>query len=350
MKSELIVGIHPDKVGEESYSAKWTEFLLDRGIEVKSIDLLAPDALDQAQQCDGIMWRWLHNQQHKQSAQRILYAIEHLLNIPVFPNSVTSWHYDEKVTQNYVLHALGAPTPKTWLFWDRDEALEWSRTAPYPVVFKLSTGAGSSNVLKVNTNSEAENLIKRMFNEGIFPYTMNEYRSKTLPTSVSDMLTLGQRIKNAMIYALWDKYPPLHPTWWKPERGYVYFQEFLPDNSFDTRVTVIGDRAFAYRRMNRSKDFRASGSGIFDTNPNLIDEDMLKIAFEVSKKGQFQSMAYDFLYQGDDPVICEISYTFVDWMVHSCLGHWNSDLNWVEGQMWPQEAQVEVFLKQIRGQ
>lgn len=29
------------------------------------------------------------------------------------------------------------------------------------------------------------------------------------------------------------------------QSGYVLFQEFLPGNSYDTRVTVIGDRAFA---------------------------------------------------------------------------------------------------------
>lgn len=28
---EIVIGIQPDKVGEESYSAKRTEFLLDRG-------------------------------------------------------------------------------------------------------------------------------------------------------------------------------------------------------------------------------------------------------------------------------------------------------------------------------
>jgi len=347
---EIVIGIQPDKVGEESYSAKWTEFLLDRGIEVKSIDLLAPDALEQAQQCDGIMWRWLHNQQHKQSAQRILYTIEHLLKIPVFPNSCTSWHYDEKVAQSYVLRALGVPTPKTWLFWDRDEALKWAQTAPYPVVFKLSTGAGSSNVLKVNTSSEAEYLIKRMFNEGIFPYTMNEFHSKGFPTSASDMLGLSQRIKNAVNYALWGKYPPLHPTWWKPERGYAYFQDFLPNNQYDTRITVIGDCAFGFRRMNRPNDFRASGSGNFSVEPDLVDERCVKIAFDISQRGQFQSMAYDFIYKDGLPVVSEISYTFVDRTIQACPGHWDSNLNWIEGQMWPQEAQVEVFLKQIRGQ
>ena len=39
-------------------------------------------------------------------------------------------------------------------------------------------------------------------------------------------------------------------------RGYVYFQDFIPDNQFDTRVTVIGNRAFAFIRKVRPGDFR----------------------------------------------------------------------------------------------
>ena len=39
--------------------------------------------------------------------------------------------------------------------------------------------------------------------------------------------------------------------YWQIDKNYIYFQEFIPGNEFDTRVTVIGDRAFAFRRMNR---------------------------------------------------------------------------------------------------
>lgn len=53
----MIIGIHPDKVGQESYSDKWIELLLAQGVEVKTLNLLAIDALDQARKCDGIMWR-----------------------------------------------------------------------------------------------------------------------------------------------------------------------------------------------------------------------------------------------------------------------------------------------------
>ena len=136
--------------------------------------------------------------------------------------------------------------------------------------------------------------------------------------------------------------------WWQPEKNYAYFQEFVPNNPYDTRISVIGDRAFGYRRFNRPNDFRASGSGNFDIEPAKIDLNCIKIAVNISKKLKFQSMAYDFLLKDEQYLITEVSYTFVDWMVQKCPGYWNSDLKWVEGNMWPEKAQIEDFIDYIK--
>ena len=220
--SEVVIGIHPDLCGEESYSEKWNEWFASRGVTVKVLDLLAEDAIRQAAQCDGVMWRWVHSWQFKQSAQSILNSVEFGLNVPVFPRAATSWHYDEKVSQAYLLNALGVETPKTWVFWDKAKAVSWADSAPYPVVFKLSVGAGSSNILLIHNRDEAVSLIERMFGGGIYPYTMNEFKTEV---------------------------PGPRPPHLKPEFDYAYFQEFLPGNEYDTRVTVIGGRAFGFLRV-----------------------------------------------------------------------------------------------------
>jgi glutathione synthase/RimK-type ligase-like ATP-grasp enzyme len=344
----MIIGIQPDRLGNESYSDKWAEFLTARGVEVRFLNLLAPDALAQAQQCDGVMWRFVHTPQLKQMAQQILYTIEHGLGIPVYPNSATRWHYDEKTAQHYLLQTLQAPTPRSWLFWNRDEALAWAETAPYPVVFKLSVGASGANVVKVNSKEEARRLIRRIFKRGMFSMTLNEYRiSPIVPHSIMEMKAIARRWFDSFVYFWSGDYPQLHSVWWRAEHGYAYFQEFVPNNEFDTRVTIVGDRAFCYRRINRPNDFRASGSGNFTVEPALIDKRCIEIAFEVSQRGRFQSMSYDFLFRGNSPVISEISYTTPAWMVHCCPGHWDSQLNWIEGQMWLQEAQAEDFLAEL---
>ena len=57
-----------------------------------------------------------------------------------------------------------------------------------------------------------------------------------------------------------------------PEKGYAYFQYFIPNIGFDTRVVVVvGKRAAAEKRFVKENGFRASGSGKFsyeDINRN----------------------------------------------------------------------------------
>ncbi len=343
----MIIGIHPDNMWGESFSGKWEKFLRVRGVEVRKLNLLAPDFLEQAQPCDGIMWRWFHIQQDKQSVRNILQTIETYLHLPVFPSISTSWHFDDKVSQYYLLRAIAAPVPESWIFWEKAAAEGWAENAQYPVVFKLSVGAGASNVLKIESRNEALKLIRRMFTQGMFPMTMNEYGNNLIPKTFRALRAKMYRPYDAFRYFLTGVYPRLPDFWWKPEFGYAYFQEFLPDNFSDTRVTVIGDRAFAFRRLNRPGDFRASGSGNLDYAPENIDTECIKIAFATSSKARFQTMAYDFLYKMGRPVICEISYTFVDRAVYNCPGHWDSNLVWHEGQMWPEEAQAEEFIAEV---
>jgi hypothetical protein len=132
---------------------------------------------------------------------------------------------------------------------------------------------------------------------------------------------------------------------WQIQKDAILFQKYLPNNSFDTRVTVIGNRAFAFRRFVRSNDFRASGSGNFDTDPEKIDTRCLEIAFSISKRLNFNTMAYDFIFDEDKkPYINEISYCFVDWVVQSCPGHWDENLSWHSGQNWLQYYQLMDFL------
>lgn len=344
----LKIGIHPDQTISGSYAEKWTEFLTVRGIEPIQLNLLSSNALEQVCECDGVMWRWAHHPSHKQSAKVILYVIENYLEIPVFPSIKTAWHYDEKIAQFYLLQTLDAPLIETWVFWHEEEALTWANNVKYPVVFKLSVGAGSSNVLKVNNPDKAIRLIKRMFNKGLFPSTLNERKPNTdYLNNLGELKRLIKRIPQAYDYVIRQEYPPLRKRWWKPEFGYAYFQEFIDDNTYDTRVTIIGDRAFAFRRFNRPKGFRASGSGLIDYDLSKIDLRCIEIAFEISEKGNFQSMAFDFLSREGKPVISEISYTYLDQAVYDCEGYWCPDMSWVDGHIWPEEAQVEDFIKLI---
>lgn len=338
---------HFEGINKDTFSTKWIEELSRRKIDVVVCNFRESSILKKLNTCNGAMWHWFHMPDDKQAAPKILDSIELGLKIPVFPNMNTRWHYDDKVAQHYFLDTINAPKIQSWIFWGYEDALNFIRQCTYPIVFKLSVGAGSANVLKLNSIKEAEDILYKMFVKGFFPYTVNEFaKEKTVTRKTSrlrnafDSLFMPQKIQT------WNSFEV--PWYYLVQKNYAYFQEFLPNNAHDIRMTVIGNKAFGYIRHNRPNDFRASGSGNFDVNPKNIPLEAVEIAHKISQEQGFQSMAYDFLYDNNKKVLVnEMSYCYVNWMVHDCPGYWDRNLDWHESSIWPEEAQVEDFIKCI---
>ena len=133
------------------------------------------------------------------------------------------------------------------------------------------------------------------------------------------------------------------------ENGYVYFQEFFPHNDCDTRITVIGKRAFGYKRKVRPQDFRASGSGNISFDHQSIDPNCVTISFDVARNLGTQSIALDFVSDSSGkPQILEMSYCFKAPLVYQCHGYWDKHLNWFPGHTWPQDAMLIDLLERLR--
>ena len=288
------------------------------------------DFWDKVKSLDLFLFRWAHVDDDHQLASTILPVIENYLLINCFPDLNTCWHYDNKISQYYLLKSLGFPVIESYIFWKKEHALEWAEKADYPVVFKLKKGAGSSNVILIKNRFDAEKIILKMFSNGM-PASGIKFKGKVKYKNLEDFLR-----HKADQYFL-KKFKDIQHETWQISRNYVLFQKFLPDNIYDIRVTTIGNRAFAFRRMVRKNDFRASGSGKIDYNEDNIDKCFIKLSLEISKALKFQSMAYDFLYnENNQPEICEISYTYVDLAIYKCSGYWDENLNWHPGHFWPQ--------------
>lgn len=346
-----VVAIHPDDYtapdkpsGYDAASGRWKAYLEAAGCTVKMVDVRAPESMSQLEGCDGFMWRWAHFGGMGRIARRLLPVVERELGIPTYPNQATCWHYDDKIAQAMLFEARGIPTPNTWVFFERDSALSWLGGRSLPLVMKLATGAGARNVVLLKTLEQAERLTRQVF--------VNYIQSLDVPYPI----TLRGRLRALVRQVLQGLPVVMRDTGYEPQSGYALFQEFLPGNVYDTRVTVIGNRAFGYRRWNRPDDFRASGSGRVDYDPAGIDLRFVRLAFIAAQRLGMQSCAIDGMWRGDEPVTGEVSYTYVSGLVHDCPGHWELDgdpetgtLRWVEGHMWPEEAQVEDFLAQIKG-
>ena len=328
-----------------TYSDRWVDFCLANGIAFTPVDCRRSDILQQILECDGLLWHWLHYKPEDLiCAPRVLRSIESL-GIRAYPNSRTCWHYDDKLGQKYLLEAVGAPLVPTYVFFRLEDALSWIDTVTFPKVFKLSRGAGSRNVRLVRSRQQASRLARRAFSVG-FPAAagfLQDARTRARNhIRAGDALTALLRLPDRWLSS--RRRARLLPM----ERGYMYFQDFVPDNDYDTRVTVIGDRAFAYRRAVRPGDFRASGSGNIDYRSDRIDLRCVQTAFEVTSRIGAQSLAFDFVFSpAGDPLLLEVSYCFVPELVHECEGHWNRDLSWNAGAIWPQDAILIDFIAQL---
>jgi hypothetical protein len=280
---------------------------------------------------DLFIYWWGHVYNERQLALTIIPVVEDEIGITCLPNMRTCWLYDDKIREYYLLKYRGFPIVPSWVFWDQKQSLDWLESAPLPVVFKLRGGAGSSNVILVDNKPLGKKLIRKMFRSGMksgaVPWGTVRWKDFNLKMAIRHW---GGTFIRAVV-------PSMTIPGWELHKNYVLFQKFLPGNDYDTRVTVIGDRAFAFRRLNRLNDFRSSGSGRIDHDISKIDMKFVDKAFEVSKEMDFQSMAYDCLYDEKGEVaFCEISYTYLDTAIYNCPGYWDSSLNWHEGHFRPQ--------------
>ena len=343
------IAIQPDEVvqhnGErQSYSKRWFELAEEQGITAVSVDVLSHDVIAEISACDAFMWRCDPSAYPRIYAKRLLYAIEEGLRLPVFPSLKTSWHFEDKIGQYYFLSAAGIPTPATRIFWTREDAEGFCDSGQLPFVLKLAAGYQASNVRLVRSKGDARFYVDELFGRGIADLGY---------WPASRMRLLLRRLRAATQIAT-GRYPNSPTKDAELQYGYLFAQEFLPGNDFDVRVTIIGNRAFAFRRFNRPGDFRASGSGRIDWDPNHIGEETIRFAYRVAGQLGAQTIALDILRRGEELVVVELTLAYASWAVRDCPGHWvlsdsaeTGDLAWADGCMSPEDAIFTDFLAQI---
>jgi len=324
------------------FALKYCDILKANNIPFKIVDCHDSDFLNQVKQADLFIYFLGQSPMHLQQQKVLINIVDKILNIPCFPDWNTSWHFDDKIAEYYLLHSNDFPIAESWIFWDKEQAINWAKKVEYPVIFKLKGGAGSLNVVKVDSQDMAFKLINKMFSSGI---PSGRIPHANLHSTYNK--NYKRMLKNELKYSLYKlgiRYGQTEN--YERQRRYVFFQKFLPNNNYDTRVTVIGNKIFAFRRMNRPNDFRSSGGGNIDSSPEKIDLKVLSIAYQISQTLGFQTMAYDFLKNEEgNPIINEISCQFADWAIYDCPGYWDESLNWHEGHYWPQYIQLQYLLK-----
>ena len=297
----------------------------------------------QLEDCDALMWHFSQNSPKDfLFAKQLIYSVE-ASGKKVFPDFHTAWHFDDKVGQKYLLESVKAPMAHTWVFYDEIEALLWANEINYPIVFKLRGGSGSQNVRLVPTKKLAAKLIKKAFEKGFAQYDPAGSLKERWRLYCNGQTQIKDILEGLARFIISPPYAIVKGR----ERGYIYFQEFIPDNDHDIRVIVIGDRAFAIKRMVRKNDFRASGSGNILYGRNLFDIDVIRLSFDLSEKLNAKCVAFDFVNKGGDHLLVEISYGFSPEPYDLCPGFWDKDLTWHEGNFDPYGWMVEDLIKTL---
>ena len=332
---------------EDSFSEQWIEYCKKNNISYTLVNGLDSDILSQLKGFNAFLWHWHQSDHGEVIAAKYVIAAAEQRGLITFPNIQTCWTFDNKIAQKYQLEGIDAPLVPTFIFYDKASALKWINQATWPKVFKLSRGAGSKNVRLVKSIAEAKSLVNQAFSSGFKPAAgqardaIGRLRSqsarkrvdwwgklKRLPTTLMEV-----QFRNKMLGR---------------DIGYLYFQEFIPDNQYDIRITIIGNRAFGCTRNVRENDFRASGSGQIIHDKTRIPEECIRIAFGIAKPLKTQSIALDFIMDANkQPLVVETSYGFCSALSYDCGGYWDSQLVWHEGAVWAGDAIIEDILANI---
>jgi hypothetical protein len=333
-----MIAIHKASGG---FSDRWIDYCKNNGIPYKIVNCYNNDIINQISGCTALMWQYYQGSARDYlMAKPLMNALEHA-GIKTFPDFRTAWHFDDKVGQKYLLEATGVPLAPSWIFYYKQEALEWAEKTDFPKVFKLRGGAGSQNVRLVHSKNEAKRLIRKAFSSGFSTYdamgSLKE-RYRLFCLRKTNFIDLIEGIARIAV-------PPPYAKVRGNEKGYIYFQEFISGNDSDIRIVVIGDKAFGIKRMVRENDFRASGSGNILYDKALINEDAVKMSLATARKLQTQCVAFDFVLDGQKPLIVEISFGFAPEGYDFCPGYWDENLFWHEGKFNPYGWMVETLVE-----
>lgn len=311
MGKELKIGVCKKTLWDKGfYEALDRKLMEKKNFSYSIIDINRSDWIEQIRPFDIIIWRSPWMGRLSQHYKEKIFLIQHHLNKKVIPNWESIWHFDSKIAQYFLFEYHNIKLPRTFVTFDYSEAIDYVKKCNYPQILKLSSGSASNNVKMLKNQKEA----------------IKELRKHFAKTFFWEKLSHWQYFDHQMF-------------------GSMYLQEFVPNNDSDLRITVIGDRyAFAFWRKNRENDFRASGSGKINYEKE-IPEEPLNYCLEISKKLNFDSMAYDIIFDKNKFLITEISYGYNQDAIYKAPGYYkkisNNKLIFIKGHYWPQYLWIE---------
>ena len=198
---------------------KYRRFLETNGFAYDSFDIHSHDWIDRARSFDLVIGLVSNEISYLEEIRVKYHFLENYLGKACYPSAEQTLLYDNKCLEAYISDACDLPFAKTHISHSHEDALALVEGLRYPLVSKVNHSSGSMGVELVRTPQKARRIVRKAFSRN------------------------GRSI-----------YVP-----WLRQKNYVYFQEFIPNDGYDIRVIVVGNRAFGYYRKVLGGDFGRRG-------------------------------------------------------------------------------------------
>jgi hypothetical protein len=232
------VGVIQD-YGEAPRWTKYCRFLEANAIPYALYDIHARDWRTEAGKYDVIVGVDSCELSGLDELRKKYYVLERHMHRKCYPRYEDVLLYEDKILEFYLSDTYGLPLVPTYVYHCREEALAAAEIFAYPIVSKVVPGSGSVGVQLVKNRSQCRAIIRRVFSPR------------------------GRGTHNP--YAA--------------QKDYLYFQDYVPNDGYDVRVIVVGNRMSGYYRRVPSGDFRASGMNLVQERE--LPEQALRIARRV---------------------------------------------------------------------
>ena len=204
-----------------------------------------------------------------------------VLGIPLYPSLEEIQVYENKKYLSYWLEANQIPHPKTRVFYHRQEALDFIKTAGFPLVAKTNVGGGGDGVRILKTRGQARQYTEDTFSgQGASKSVGPKWRKKGFLKRVLNKLKDPKAFKARL-----GQYRLLRS---EVQKDFVLFQEFIP-HDFEWRVVRIGDSFFAHKKLVKGE--MASGSLLKGYGAPPLE--LLDFVKEITDRHHFRSQAVD---------------------------------------------------------
>ena len=305
----------------------WEQYLDAHNIPWKYVDCYQSNIISILPNYSALLWHYSNFvNADLMEAQHILDLAESM-GLIVYPDHHTAWHFDDKIAEMYALQAVGAKIPDSWVFYEYDKCVDWlENAAHYPIVAKLRRGSGSNNVKLLHSVSEAKGYANRMFTKGYSPAQSLVYKTYSKIQSTRNWETFVNRFKQIPNFLKARRFGKGMPA----ERGYCYFQKFIPNAGFDMKIAIVGDKMGFLARNVRKGDFRASGSGDIYYDRSLVTKEIIDESFRVADALKTQCMGFDYVV--DDRTgkefIVEMCHGFDHEAIYNAGGYFDRQGEW----------------------